>query len=69
MTQKYIATFYQPEAYHSWRRTGFPVIPPNPLGAEDEIPRRFPYTSLEMTYNNENVPKGVTITDRVWWDE
>jgi len=69
MTQKYIATFYQAESYHSWRRTGYPVIPPNPLGAEDEIPTRFPYTSLEMTYNNENVPKGVTITDRVWWDE
>jgi len=69
LTQKYIATFYQPEAYHSWRRTGFPVIPPNPNGAEDEIPRRFPYTSFEMAFNGENVPQGVTITDRVWWDE
>ncbi len=69
MTQKYIATFYQPEAYHSWRRTGFPVIPLNPNGAEDEIPRRFPYSGSEMSFNMENVPQGVTITDRVWWDE
>lgn len=69
MTQKYIATFYQPEVYHSWRRTGYPVIPPNPLGVEDEIPRRFPYTSWEQIYNKDNVPKGVEITDRVWWDE
>ncbi len=69
MTQKYIATFYQPEVYHSWRRTGYPVIPPNPLGAEAEIPRRFPYSGYELVFNKENVPQGVTITDRVWWDE
>nr|NQU91646.1 SusD/RagB family nutrient-binding outer membrane lipoprotein [Bacteroidota bacterium] len=69
MTQKYIATFYQPEVYHSWRRTGFPVIPPNPVGAEAEIPRRFPYSSFELVFNKENVPQGITITDRVWWDE
>jgi len=69
MTQKYIALFYQPEVYHSWRRTGFPAIPPNPLGAEDEIPRRFPYTDIELFFNKENVPPGVTITDRLWWDE
>jgi len=69
MTQKYIATFYQPEVYHSWRRTGFPLIPLNPNGAEGQIPRRFPYSSYEQSFNKENVPQGVSITDRVWWDE
>jgi hypothetical protein len=68
MTQKYIATFYQPEAYHSWRRTGYPVIPLNPVGQTGEIPRRYPYPATEMVWN-PNTPKGVSITDRVWWDE
>jgi len=68
MTQKYIATFYQPEAYHSWRRTGYPVILPNPAGQTGEIPRRFLYSTSELVHN-QNVPKGISITDRVWWDE
>jgi len=68
MTQKYIATFGQLETYHSWRRTGIPYIPPNPGGAVDEIPRRFPYSVEEQLYN-PNMPTGVSITDRVWWDE
>jgi hypothetical protein len=68
MIQKYIATFYQPEAFHSWRRTGYPIIPPNPAGQTSEIPRRFPYPITEMVWN-PNIPTGVKITDRVWWDE
>lgn len=68
MTQKYIATFYQPEAYHSWRRTGYPVLTPNPVGQTPLIPRRFPYPTTEVVYN-PNTPSGITITDRVWWDE
>jgi len=67
MTQKYIATFCQPEAYHSWRRTGYPVLTPNPNGATNEIPTRFPYPISELVYN-QNVPTGVSVTDRVWWD-
>ncbi len=68
MTQKYIATFYQPETYHSWRRTAYPVIPPNPNGLIGEIPRRFLYPTSEQVYN-PNVPTGISLTDRVWWDE
>jgi hypothetical protein len=33
-----------------------------------EIPRRFPYPQSEREYNNANMPQGLTITDRVWWD-
>jgi hypothetical protein len=68
MTQKYIATFYQPEAFHSWRRTGMPELTPNPNGATTEIPRRFPYPMSEQLYN-PNTPTGIEITDRVWWDQ
>jgi len=68
MTQKYIATLGQSETYHSWRRTGIPFIEPNPNGAIPEIPRRFPYSVEEQQYN-PNMPTGVTISDRVWWDE
>jgi hypothetical protein len=68
MIQKYIATFYQPETFHSWRRTGIPEIPVNPNGATTEIPRRFPYPSSEQLYN-PNTPTGIEITDRVWWDQ
>lgn len=67
LTQKYIATFHQPEAYHSWRRTGIPNIPVNPSGIFNEIPRRFPYPPGEQL-ENPNTPTGISIIDRVWWD-
>jgi hypothetical protein len=67
MTQKYMATFCQPEVYHSWRRTGYPVLTPNPNGATNEIPTRYPYPISEQVYN-QNMPPGIRITDRVWWD-
>jgi hypothetical protein len=68
LTQKYIATFYQPETYHTWRRTGIPELTANPNGATSEIPRRFPYPSSEQLFN-PNTPTGIEITDRVWWDQ
>jgi hypothetical protein len=69
MTQKYIALCYQSEVYNDFRRTNNIVeIPVNPNGFENAIPRRFPYSTDEITYN-PNVPSGVTIMDRVWWDE
>jgi hypothetical protein len=68
MTQKYIATFYQPESYHSWRRTGIPELIPNPNGATNQIPKRFPYPLSVQLYNS-NTPTGIRITDPVWWDE
>lgn len=68
-TQKYIALCYQSEVYNDFRRTNNIIdITPNPNGFEDDIPRRFPYSTDEITYN-PNVPDGVTIMDRVWWDQ
>lgn len=69
MTQKYIALCYQQEAYTDWRRyDNLLEVPLNPTGFENEIPRRFPYSTDEITYN-PNTPSGVLITDRVWWDD
>ncbi len=80
MTQKYIASFLSVEAYHDWRRTGYPDISPvdPPAGQVQpelsEIPRRFPYPTNEFQYNADNVANtGVlrgydSMTFRVWWD-
>jgi len=70
MTQKYIALFLQLEVYNDWRRTGFPVLVPSINGAISSIPRRYPYPTSEKLYNSKNCPtSGVSLTDRVWWDQ
>jgi hypothetical protein len=70
MVQKYIAMFTNVEAWADWRRTGFPVLTPNPNGAGGgtAIPRRFPTVQDERTYN----PNAVVVSDiyaHVWWDK
>ena len=66
MTQKYVAMYTQCESWSDWRRTGFPT-----LTAVDgaEVPRRFPYAQSERLYNTKNMPTGLTIFSRVWWDQ
>lgn len=66
MTQKYIALYLNPEAYSDWRRTGFPGLIPN---TNSHIPRRFAYPLQEYQYNGANVPVGVTVYSRVFWDK
>jgi hypothetical protein len=68
MTEKWVALMYNFEAYNDWRRTGFPTLTPNAAAAGKEIPRRFPYATDPITYN-PNTPSGVTIWDRIWWDQ
>ncbi len=68
MEEKWVALMYNFEAYNDWRRTGFPVLTPNPANPGKGIPRRFPYATDPITYN-PNTPAGVTIWDRVWWDK
>ncbi|MDP4281861.1 MAG: SusD/RagB family nutrient-binding outer membrane lipoprotein [Bacteroidota bacterium] len=71
MVQKYIALYDQLESYNDWRRTDNAIgLKANPTSAaqETEIPRRFPYSLGEKSYNS-NTPKNVTIIDRVWWDK
>ena len=72
MTQKYIALFYQLEAYNDWRRTDNVIgLVSNPNAAPgsvaNEIPRRFPYSTDEKAYNS-NTPSVANIWARVWWD-
>lgn len=34
----------------------------------NEIPRRLPYPDDERLYNGDNMPTGLTIISRVWWN-
>jgi len=67
-----------PEAWANFRRSGFPVLEPNPypgsdLKTEDFI-RRLTYPDSELTVNQENVDvatsrQGPDLLDtRIWWD-
>lgn len=67
MTQKYYAMYLQSESFADWRRTGIPALVSKNAG--QEIPRRLPYPQTELSYNKENVPTGITLTSRVWWDQ
>jgi hypothetical protein len=69
MTQKWIALFLNPEAFTDWRRTGYPVLSPNP-GATTAIPRRFYYPQQEIAGNSHiaAISGSVQLVSRVWWD-
>jgi hypothetical protein len=67
INQKYIAMYTQVETWTDWRRTGFPVLTPNPNGVLPAIPVRYP-TSLDERINNSNAN---VVSDKllpVWWD-
>lgn len=67
MTQKYLALYINVEAYADWRRTGYPVLTPNPNGAIPSIPVRFATVLDERLYN----PNAIVVSDLtkpVWWD-
>ena len=69
--QKYVAGFLNgaAEAYHDYRRTGFPNdIQPALNGDYQQLPTRIPYTDTEINNNFDNVPEGITATSKVWWD-
>lgn len=63
--QKYLATFMQQpyNAYYEWRRTGYPVIPVNPLSNRndptDKMPLRWMYPQDEYDHNGDNVKAAV----------
>ena len=66
-TQKYIALFTMPELFSDWRRTGIPAL--TPVEGFDQIARRFSYPPVEQALNGDNCPDGITIFDRVFWDQ
>jgi len=70
MKGKYLATFLSEETFSDWRRHTALFNLQLAAGAKtDEIPRRFPYAQSEREYNSENMPGGLTLTDRNWWDK
>lgn len=68
ITQKYLSSFLQVETWSDWRRTGYPALQIATGAVINEIPRRLPYPDEERLYNGENLPTGITITTRIWWD-
>lgn len=72
--QKYIAMFASIETWTDYRRTGYPVLTPNPNGDNPQnpggaIPRRLAYPQTERLYN-KNFPTPLpTLQDRFWWDQ
>jgi hypothetical protein len=68
MFQKYIALFTQIEVWTDWRRTGFPIISPNPAGVINGIPRRLPGSQDERNYNSNAVIIS-NLLQPVWWDQ
>ena len=68
MEHKYLSSFLQIETWSDWRRTGYPVLSKATGAVTSEIPRRLPYPDEERLYNGENMPTGLTILTRVWWD-
>jgi hypothetical protein len=71
MEQKYLALFINVEAWSDWRRTGFPILTPNPNGGNGgtAIPRRFPTVQEERNYNGQNAVIVQDIYAPVWWDQ
>ena len=79
-TQYWVATFMDEyEAWANWRRSGFPALTPvagyagNVTGGT--IPRRFTYSTSEVSSNSENYKDAVSrlsggdkMTSRMWWD-
>lgn len=69
------------EVWANWRRTGYPVLTPNPNTLTDGssspgvIPRKMPYPQSEFTLNSTSVNNALKayggvndFSGRVWWD-
>ena len=79
-TQYWVASFLNgPEAWANFRRSGFPVLTPNPFPGSDlktePFIRRLTYTDAELNVNKINVQEAITrqgpnlLDTRVWWDK
>ena len=78
-TQYWIASFLNgPEAFANFRRSGFPVLAPNPFpgkAIKGAFIRRLTYPNSEISVNKANVDQAVgrqgadDLDSRVWWDK
>ena len=67
LTHKYIALYSQLEVYNDLRRTGIPALSPSANSNASNIATRFPYPGDERRFNI-NMPQGVTVFDKIFWD-
>lgn len=67
MTHKYVASYMGTNSFTDWRRTGIPDL--QPCLGQNAIPVRWPYPQSERLYNGGNVPGGITINTKLWWDK
>jgi Starch-binding associating with outer membrane len=82
-TQYWIASFLNgPETFANFRRSGFPLLTPNPYGQPNnpDVPngtfiRRLTYPTAELSVNSTNVNAAIAgqgpdrLDTRVWWDK
>lgn len=78
-TQYWVSTFLNgSESWANFRRSGYPMLEPNPFGGSDltteDFIRRLTYPDSETTVNSQNMndaigEQGPDILDtRIWWD-
>jgi hypothetical protein len=78
-TQYWVASFLNgPEAFANFRRTGYPVLTPNPYpgrGISGQFIRRLTYPDSELSVNSGRVQEAISrqgtdnLDTRVWWDK
>jgi hypothetical protein len=82
-TQYWISSFMNgPEAFANFRRSGYPLLTPNPYGqpTNPDVPngtfiRRITYPTSELSINTDNVNEAIArqgpdkLSTRIWWDK
>ena len=78
-TQYWISSFLNgPEAWANFRRSGFPVLTPNPFpgkAIKGTFIRRLTYPNSEISVNSANVQAAIArqgaddLDTKVWWDK
>ncbi|AXE18977.1 SusD/RagB family nutrient-binding outer membrane lipoprotein [Runella rosea] len=79
-TQYWVASFLiGPETWANFRRSGYPVLTPNPYPGSDlktePFIRRLTYTDAELNVNKTNVEQAISrqgpnlLDTRIWWDK
>ena len=76
IVQKWLASFMVGlEAWHDFRRTGFPTLTPGPANVNNnQVPSRFIYPTTEQSLNSANYEEAVTriggdnINVKGWWE-
>jgi hypothetical protein len=78
-TQYWVASFLNgPEAFANFRRSGFPLLTPNPYPGKEitgDFIRRLTYPDSEGAVNPTNKQDAISrqgpdnLETRVWWDK